>query len=320
MNAISPAATLIEPGLSPWHPGERTAQARAGTAERMAAIGSRVIRPFMPEEHRNFFAQMPWIFLGAVDAEGWPVAAMLAGPPGFIRSPDPQHLRIDALPRAGDPLAATLRPGAPFGLLGIELPTRRRNRANGRVVAVDDRGFDLFVEQSFGNCPKYIQRRDYLTRRAAPRVEVEMLDTMDADAKRALAAADTSFVATCAAGGPDGQGAGVDVSHRGGAPGFLRLGEDGAITVPDYAGNGFFNTIGNLVANPRAGLLIVDFANGDLLELIGTTEIVWDGPALAELPGAERLWRLFPRRLLRWRGAVPLRFSAPEPSPMLPAA
>lgn len=309
-----------DPGGSPWHPGERMAQMRAGTAEHMAAIGSRVIRPFMPDQHRKFFAQLPWLFVGAVDAEGWPIAAMLAGTPGFVHSPDPQHLRIDALPGADDPLAAALRPGAPLALLGIELPTRRRNRANGRVIGRDETGLDMLVEQSFGNCPKYIQRRHY--QGASPRAPapVEPLDTMDAEVRRVIAAADTSVVATYVPGGADGEAAGVDVSHRGGAPGFLRVDADGAIIVPDYQGNGFFNTLGNLVANPRAGLLVVDFAAGDLLEIVGTTEILWDGPRVAEMRGAERLWRLAPRRLLRWRGAVPLRFSAPEPSPMLPAA
>lgn len=71
----------------------------------------------------------------------------------------------------------------------------------------------------------------------------------------------------------------MDVSHRGGPPGFVRL-EGQTLTIPDYNGNRYFNTLGNLVSNPRAALLFVDFERGDVLHLQGTTEIVWDGPEL----------------------------------------
>src|SRR6185436_15498733 len=81
---------------------------------------------------------------------------------------DARLLEIGARPLAGDPLAANLVRGAPIGLLGIELATRRRNRMNGTVVAADARGFTVYVRQSFGNCPQYIQAR---THEAAPAPE-----------------------------------------------------------------------------------------------------------------------------------------------------
>ena len=67
---------------------------------------------------------------------------------------------------------------------------------------------------------------------------------------------------------------------------------DGVLTIPDYSGNRFFNTLGNLAANPKAGLVFVDFATGTLLQMTGDTELVLDGPEIADFPGAERLWRL----------------------------
>ena len=76
----------------------------------------------------------------------------------------------------------------------------------------------------------------------------------------------------------------VDVSHRGGKPGFVRIDGD-VLTIPDFAGNLHFNTLGNLLVNPRAGLLFIDFATGDLLQLSGTTGLVLDGDEVAELPG-----------------------------------
>src|SRR4051812_12221056 len=110
---------------STWHAGEREAQTRAGTAERMAEIGTKVVRDFMPDQHRAFFEQLPFVVMGSLDAEHRPWASILAGMPGFASSPHPRRLEIEANPVPGDPLADALQVGAPLGILGIELPTRR---------------------------------------------------------------------------------------------------------------------------------------------------------------------------------------------------
>lgn len=81
---------------SPWHAGEQQLQARAGVAQRMADMGRRVIRDHMPEQHRAFYRQLPFVLLGTVDAEGRPWASVLEGPVGFAHSPDPRLLRLDA--------------------------------------------------------------------------------------------------------------------------------------------------------------------------------------------------------------------------------
>jgi predicted pyridoxine 5'-phosphate oxidase superfamily flavin-nucleotide-binding protein len=107
-----------------FHAGERAAQARAGAAPRTAAI-----RDWMPDQHRQFFAALPFVVAATIDKDGWPIATILAGLPGFISSPDAKTLRIAALPDRDDPAAPWLKPGAPIGLLGIDLATRRRNRA-----------------------------------------------------------------------------------------------------------------------------------------------------------------------------------------------
>ena len=303
---------------TPWHEGERAVQRRLGFAEHAAARGGN-IRDFMPDQHRAFFAQLPFAVLGALDPVGHPWATILIGEPGFLSSPDPRTLHIDAYPQDGDPAASGILPGARIGLLGIELSTRRRNRMNGRVIDADVSGFTVMVEQSFGNCPQYIQRRDYGRRRTPSFPEAEPLAFGDAWAMRLIAGADTAFVASSTPPGTAQSGDGVDVSHRGGRPGFIRAAEDGAFEIPDYRGNRYFNTLGNLLAYPRAGLLIVDFASGDVLQMTGAAEIVWDGPGLGAAPAAERLWRLKPVRMLRLRGAFPFEFGSPEFSPLLAA-
>ena len=295
-----------------WHDGEVAAQTRAGTAGHMAEIGPKVVRDFMPDQHRQFFEQLPFVVVGSLDAEQRPWASILAGMPGFASSPHPRRLEIEANPLPGDPLGDALEVGNTLGFLGIELPTRRRNRMNGHIVARDMAGFALHVRESFGNCPQYIQRRDYTL--FAPRPgAVEPFDALPEDAANLIRRADTMLVAS-AAQREDGTFS-VDASHRGGQPGFLGIDRDGAIVVPDFRGNGFFQTIGNLITFPRAGLLIPDFATGDLLQLTGAAEVVWDGPEAEAYPGAERLWKVKPQSGRWLRAGFPLRFGEAELSP-----
>ncbi|MDP9882011.1 putative pyridoxine 5'-phosphate oxidase superfamily flavin-nucleotide-binding protein [Variovorax boronicumulans] len=309
---------------APFHAGERALQSLVGAREQMEAVGPRVIRDYMPDQHREFFALLPFLVVGSLDADLQPWASMLAAPAGFAHSPDATHLRIDALPGASDPLAAQLAPGATLGLLGIQPHTRRRNRMNGTVEAFDAAGFMVEVQQSFGNCPRYIQAREPVF--AAPPANepaVQWLDTLDLAAERLIGASDTLFISTAypdavAVGdAADARSHGVDVSHRGGRPGFVRVDAGGVLTVPDFNGNRFFNTLGNLQAHPRAGLLFVDFDTGELLHLSATAEIVTEGPEVAAFEGAERLMRFHVTRALRRPAALPLRWGEAALSPHL---
>jgi predicted pyridoxine 5'-phosphate oxidase superfamily flavin-nucleotide-binding protein len=276
---------------SPWHEGERRAQALAGSAP-----GGAGIRTFMPDQHRVFFAQLPFMVAATLDEAGAPTATLLTSRPGFVQSPDATTLTVAAT--RDDPAGRRLTEGAPVGLLGIELPTRRRNRANGRIAAADPHGFTVQVLQSFGNCPQYIHPREIMVDRRA-RTDALAFEGLDAQARRQIAAADTFFVATSSGPGADGRGVehgGVDASHRGGPPGFVRVRGD-VLEIPDYRGNRYFNTLGNLLLDPRAALLFVDFSRGEMLQLQGRAEIDWDDTTL---PYAERIWRFTVER--GWRG------------------
>jgi hypothetical protein len=311
-------ATMADSGNSPFHAGEREAQVRAGVRERAERAGERAIRDYMPEQHRTFFAQLPTLLVGSVDADGKPWASVLAGRPGFVSSPDERTLRIAAEPLFGDPLGGTLVAGVDVGLLGIEPHTRRRNRANGKVVALDDSAIEIRIGQSFGNCPQYIQTRTFEVTDQIDAVEtarpLAQFDTLDRPTRDLIGAADTLFIATSF---QDKAAGGVDVSHRGGKPGFVRIDDGRTLVVPDFAGNSYFNTFGNLMRNPRAGVLFVDFDDGDLVYLTGTTEIVWDGEEVRGFAGAQRLLRFRLTEGRRVSGALPLRWSFGEYSPLL---
>jgi len=311
---MSDTATASPWQASPWHEGETAIQATVGAVARMAEIGRRVVRDAMPDPHRAFFETLPVVVAGSVDDEGEAWATLLAGLPGFVTSPTPTRLTLDVRPDPADPASRGLRPGAAVGLLGIELHTRRRNRVNGILRASAGGALELAVEQSFGNCPQYIALRDaaLVADPAAPSTgAVEESAGLDAAARAAIAAADTVFVATYAdpAGHP-GVRRQVDVSHRGGKPGFVRVDPDGTLTIPDFSGNLFFNTLGNIWLNGRAGLVVPDFATGDLLQMTGAAAVILESPEIATFRGAERLWTFRPRRVVRRRAAVPLRWTA----------
>jgi len=313
-----------------FHEGECLMQARAGMRERMAALGPHVIRPFMTEQHQAFFAQLPFVIVGSVDAGGQAWASILAGTAGFIGSPDPHHLRIRARPPAADPLHRTLIVGASIALLGIEPHTRRRNRMNGIVERIDDDGLLVGVQQSFGNCPKYIQARqaEYAKRESAG--PVHTATALNERSRPIVAHADTLFIATAHPGAnhattqshaliaPRLITHGVDVSHRGGKPGFVRIDNDRTLTLPDFSGNRFFNSLGNIVLNPHAGLLFIDFDAGDVLHIAADAEIIFDGPELDAFAGAERLLRLTIRHVTHVVASLPLRWKGePQLSPYL---
>ncbi|MDJ1159547.1 pyridoxamine 5'-phosphate oxidase family protein [Chelatococcus sp. SYSU_G07232] len=313
---------------SPFHAGERAVQERAGVRDRVERIGRRVVRDFMPDQHRELFGELPFLIVGSLDAERRPWASILVGRPGFVASPDARTLVITATAAFGDPGRENLAAGRPVGLLGIELQTRRRNRMNGTIVEAEPGRLTVRVGQSFGNCPQYIQAREPTfvaepsTVAASRPVRAEG-PLLSAEAAALVANADTFFIATAS---PEARGGdpveGVDVSHRGGRPDFVRVSEEDGrtlLTSPDFVGNFHFNTFGNLAVNPRAGLLFVDFATGRLLSLTGEAEVVWEGPDLAAFAGAERLLRFRVTEGVAIEGAVPLRWSEPALARELPA-
>ena len=304
--------------LSLFHVDELRAQREAGMEVNGAGI-----RDQMPQQHRDFFSSLRYILVSAVAADGWPVATMLTGAPGFVSAPDAHTLQIalstGAAGSAGsndlmqDPSAAALAQGQQIGLLGIDLANRRRNRANGRLARLGTDGLTIVIDQSFGNCPRYIQRRSvHAAERPAP-AATEWLTALDAEARASIEQADTFFIASHSRTDSGGRG-GADISHRGGRPGFVHI-DGNDLWIPDFNGNKFMNTLGNLLGEPRAALLFVDFETGDELHLQGEASIAWHPAHLAQFEGAERFWRFRVLRGWRRKGALPLRWTYIDQSP-----
>jgi len=299
---------------TPWHAGEIALQKSIGVSERMADVGRHVIRDHLIEQHQFFYPLLPMVVLGSVDGGGDAWATVRSSYPGFMQAVDDRLLHLELKRDALDPAEAGMDEGKAIGMLGIDLGTRRRNRLNG-VILRDETGFGVRVEQSFGNCPRYIQLRGayYAGDPTVPsEVPPVIRNTMDEAMQGLIQRADAFFVASYA--DLDNGHRQVDVSHRGGPSGFVRI--DGeSLIIPDYAGNQFFNTLGNIAVNPRAGLTFVDFETGGLLQLTGDAVVIDDAAEVNSLQGAERIWRFTPRKA-SWRaGVLPLRWDFREWSP-----
>lgn len=310
---------------SVFHSGELAVQRRAGV-ERMASRVGGSIHDAIPPAAEAFLAERRWVVLATSDAAGRPWASVLSGEPGFVGVVDggwggkggeapsapPATVRLEATPVAGDPLASNLAATTFVGLLAIDLATRRRMRLNARLEREEDGGILLQVDQVYGNCPKYIQRRQERTEvpRPAER-EPRRGNSLTAAQRRWIAAADTFFIATL------NPGEGADASHRGGPPGFVRV-EGDRLEWPDYQGNMMFNTLGNIAVYPRAGLLFPDFTTGATLQLTGTASIDWDSARAAEVPGAERLVEFHVEEVVELPGGMPAGLELVDYSPYLP--
>jgi predicted pyridoxine 5'-phosphate oxidase superfamily flavin-nucleotide-binding protein len=302
----------------PFHEGELQVQERAGVRAEGERNGG-VITDSIIKGALRFIEQQSMVVLGSVDPDGNVWASVLAGQAGFMQATTERTITFDLSKTAAnehDPFWKNIEHHPQVGMLIIELATRRRLRVNGRIQRSGEQRLELEVLEAYPNCPKYIQRRHITTNRIGSRVATSPLiqgDALGAAQQAIITKADTLFVASAH---PE---RGVDASHRGGNPGFVRIIDDLTLRIPDYLGNSMFNTLGNLAVNPHAGLVFVDFENGTTLQLTGRAEILWDQEdPQDETGGTKRFWELHIDRWLQIEKAHELEWSFLDYSPYNP--
>ncbi len=294
-----------------FHAGERAVQSQLGVRESIEPWARKIVRPSLPDEHRAFYAGLPFLVAAARDSHGRPWASILTGPPGFSHSPHERALVVGSRPAEGDALENAFRVGADVGLLGIEFHSRRRSRLNGRVAQSSESGFEIRVDQAFGNCPQYIRERESAEVAPSANPRRATYTSLPEHARQWVENADTFFIASGYRGDGDHPAYGMDASHRGGESGFVRMVDERTLVFPDYAGNNLFNTIGNLLVDPRAGLLFVDFEQGNLLQLTGRATVDFAPPSSTGEKGARRLVWFEIEAAVELRGVLPLRWESP---------
>ena len=305
----------------PFHEGERYVQERAGE-QTIAERNGGIIADFIPARAIAFLAEQRMLAIGTVDEQGAPSASVLFGARGLASSADGRSLvidrtRIDVI--SDDAVWSNLRIAVPVGLLAIDLGSRRRLRVNGVVVGLNASSIDVMVREAYPNCPKYIQRRQLRAGSAASPNELQPgASGISLDEVRisTVERADTLFVAS---GHPT---RGVDVSHRGGEAGFVRVVDPSCLRIPDYRGNSMFNTLGNFIVDDRAGLVFLDFERGSLLQMSGTVVVRFNAREDARQPtgGSGRNWDFHVRHWLELPMLTPAVWELLDHSPYNPIA
>ena len=310
-----------------FHEGEKSIHRNLGIDERVSMLGQHMIRDHMPEEHRLFFNQLDSMHIGLVDESGHPWATLRTGEPGFIQSPTNQTLTINSQPLRGEPDNLQLQPGAKISLVGLEFSTRRRNRVNATVTSVAGDEMVLKVDQSYGNYPKYIQQREVTQKRIetdpnqagkSTLLTKQTADKLSLDDQKLLTTADTLFIASRAPTLDHDARAGVDINHRGGLPGFITVLDENTLQIPDYKGNNFFNTLGNIALDPRVGVQVIDFETGTALNFQGMAKIITDEADIKhQKHETDRRIIISVKSVSREELAIPNQFTQPEYSPHL---
>jgi len=275
---------------TPYHEGELQVQERVGVLQEGAQNG-RVIQDSILKGALRFIDQLPMAVFGSGDQEKNVWASIFLGKPGFMQAEDERLVSFDLTtiaPNPHDPFWKNIQKNPQVGMLAIELASRRRLRINGTITHESDALLQLQVKESYPNCPKYIQRRQISTPLQGANITSRLSaqgEVLGSEQRSIIAKADTFFVASVH---PE---RGVDVSHRGGNPGFVTLMDDRTLRIPDYPGNSMFNTLGNFTANPRAGLIFLDFESHRTLQLTGRPEILYDVDGTSEeTGGTNRHW------------------------------
>ena len=130
------------------------------------------------------------------------------------------------------------------------------------------------------------------SRRIADRLEqVTLHATFTEDDRALIERSPMFFLATADADGYP------DCSYKGGMPGFVRVVDERTLAFPHYDGNGMFRSMGNLVVNPRVGMLFVDFEQPDRIRVNGIASLHHDDPLLASFPGAQLIVRVRAERI-----------------------
>ena len=261
---------MSSPHHGVFHEGELAVQRRAGVIDDAAPLARMLDTPDLNGSFARFLADRTFVVITARDRAGRLWASPIFQAPGFVHAHG-QSVSVEAVPGPGDPLA-DLPAGQPVGLLAMDFAIRRRVRVNGTLMSTSSARLEIAVDQAFGNCPKYIQARPLQPVPGMVRVgEATRSPAIEAAHRDLIEASDTFILGTVH------PARGVDSSHRGGQPGFVRA-NGNQLWWPDYEGNNMFNSLGNLLVDPEAALLFLDFHGGMTLHLSGTARLDWITP------------------------------------------
>ena len=285
------------------HTGELYVQQMREAPQEMPRYLTQMVDDSMPTQHSQFFSQLPYFPIGVLDNEGRPWATLLCSPNVTILSN--KELLISSQIAIDDHISTILSSGTSgskylnklnsryFSGVGVDFSNRRRNKLSGWIknsTFSSDNNIltvSLVTDDNMGNCPKYITIRKLIPicRQSEPGIEMKLLNNY---AHNLLLKSSTAFLATRHIASVDfNDDSDMGFNHRGGSPGFIRYYESdksGHLVLPDYSGNQFYQSLGNVQSDSTAGLVILDFESGDALHVTGQAINIYNTEADAIMP------------------------------------
>jgi predicted pyridoxine 5'-phosphate oxidase superfamily flavin-nucleotide-binding protein len=250
-----------------FHEGEAKIQADEGIDTR--AFDRAVDQPFQPELNESevrFVAARTFSVAASLDDAGRPWASPLIGAAGELFTvEDLTTVRVRPRMIDGDPLFDNLTSNGSMGVLYFNPAIRRRAKSLGAGEVMADGSITYRMHRMFGLCPKYIYKRQHEVDQSTPQKPFEpaVSKTLNDEDVAQLQNADTLFL------GSHSDAYGADPTHRGGPAGFVTVENGSTLWMPDYIGNGMFQTLGNLQLDDRIGVLSIDFSSGRILQVTG---------------------------------------------------
>ncbi|KAI4117831.1 MAG: hypothetical protein LQ345_002017 [Seirophora villosa] len=303
----------------PWHQGEDAMHRTLRVPDQENPTS-----PFLTPYAARFLQSSPLLALGTLDDTGRPWTTLLGGEAGFARPLAQSIIGIRTLvDPVHDPVIASLlgrehqdnsvdpsTKNRAVSALAIDLATRSRYKLAGKMVAGD---LDHSAKDS--DHGQYLNKKHVVPVLPEPGLASSTLP-LPAEAIHLLAEADLFFITSTY------NGSSMGTNHRGGPPGFVRVMQNDrsstTLIYPEYSGNRLYQTLGNLWVAPKAGIVIPDFDNGDVLYLTCTTEIVIGNDAAALLPRSSLAVKVHLEEARFIKTGLAFRARQGEPSPYNP--
>lgn len=133
----------------------------------------------------------------------------------------------------------------------------------------------------YGPTHRELQERFETTQLADTMEAVIVTPTINDDQRQFIEQRDYFYLSTV-----DGDGW-PTVSYKGGPKGMLRVEDEQTIVFPNYDGNGMYLSLGNLMADDRVGLLLMDFETPQRLRVQARASLDDSAARLAMFPGAQ---------------------------------
>lgn len=306
------------------HEGELHVQRMRNAPDDQSSYISGAINDEMSLQHVDYYRQLQFLPLSALDASGTPWVTILCNPK--ITAPSNTLLHVTARVNTADPFVAAVSSSTkkPIQFAGVGIDFRRRSRAkiagaveSATVTTVSEGEQQLRIalqtNEHMGNCPKYITIRQLRQLRRTP-ITASFQKHLPTPARELLEKASTIFIST-RHHDQDERESDMGCNHRGGPKGFVRYFEDengGHLVLPDYSGNRFYQSLGNVETDPVMGLAIPDFTTGDLLQVSGRARNLFNEQAEKIMPGATLITLVSVDSAFLTRGALDLELVGQE--------